>query len=153
MTIWRTRIIAVAFGVIAPPLLALGGCSISAGSGLSPEAARDDLLAALDETQDALGGAWDNRDDPTPRGCVIPLFVEGQQYPALRVGPPPRDAAAALTVVADAWDERGYTVATTIVGDVTELQARTAVDALLVFRVSAEAMTLQGESECRPAEG
>lgn len=152
MTIWRTRIIAVALSAIAPPLLALGGCAISAGSGLTPEAARDDLRSALDQTQDALGGDWDNRDDPTPRGCVIPIFVEGEQYPALRVGPAPRDAEKALATVADTWNDRGYTVATTIVGDVTELQAHTAVDALLVFRVSAKAMTLQGESECRPAE-
>ena len=152
MTNWRTRIVAVAFGAIAPPLLALGGCAISAGSGLTPAAARDDLRAALDETQVALGGAWDNRDDPTPRGCVIPLFVDGEQYPALRVGPPPHDTDEALATVANAWDERGYSVATTTVGDVTELQAHTSVDALLVFRVSAEAMTLQGESECRPSE-
>lgn len=151
MTTWRTRIAATALSAVVPPLLALGGCAISAGSGSTPAEARDALRDALDATQQELGGAWDNRDDPTSRGCVIPLWVDGERYPALRVGPAPRDAGAALAVVATIWAERGYAVDTTVVGDVTELQARTPVDALLVFRVSAEAMTLQGESECRPA--
>jgi hypothetical protein len=38
------------------------------------------------------------------------------------------------------------------VGEVIQLQARGDADELLLFRVSSNAMTLQGESECRPKD-
>ena len=151
MTTWRTRLGAAVLGAVAPPLLALGGCSVSAGSDATPTEARTDLLGALNATQLAVGGDWEVRDDPTPRGCVIPLWVEGERYPALRIGSAPRDTRAALAVVDRTWTEWGYKVDSTVVGDVTQLQGHSSVDAVLIFRVSTDAMTLQGESECRPA--
>ena len=39
----------------------------------------------------------------------------------------------------------------TVLGEVTQLQGQSPVEAVLIFRVSPDAMTLQGESECRPA--
>lgn len=121
-----------------------------AGSGLSPVEARTELYEALDETEEIVGGAWENQDDPTARGCVIPFWVDGEMYPALRIGTAPGDASVALDAVFDAWAEWGYNVEKTLVGEVNELQARNSLDELLIFRVSDDAMTLQGESECRP---
>ena len=43
------------------------------------------------------------------------------------------------------------TVATTQIGPVSQLVATSADHQILIFRVSDRAMTLQGESECRPA--
>ena len=134
-------------------MLALGGCSLHAGSGLSPLEARAELYDALDDTQDLLGGTWENRDDPTARGCSIPLWVEGETYPALRVGDAPAAPDEVIDTVQDAWTDWDYSVEHTLVGEVNELQGRNSLDELLIFRVSGEAMTLQGESECRPAEG
>lgn len=123
-----------------------------AGSGTSPVEARAELYDVLDETQELVGGSWDNQDDPTARGCVIPIWVDGEKYPALRIGSPPDDPQVALAAILDAWDEWGFTVEKTIVGDVNELQAHNSYNELLIFRVSDDAMTLQGESECRPSE-
>ncbi len=134
-------------------MLALGGCSLNAGSGLSPLEARAELYDALDDTQELIGGTWDNRDDPTARGCIIPLWVDGETYPALRVGIAPADPDAVIETVQDAWADWDYSVEHTLVGEVNELQGRNSLDELLIFRVSDEAMTLQGESECRPDEG
>jgi hypothetical protein len=145
-----SRLLAVASTLVAPAL-ALGGCAIQAGSGLSAEEARTELYSVLDETESAVGGVWENQDDPTARGCVIPLWVDGEMYPALRIGPAPEDPAGTLDEVVEAWADWGYTVRETKVGDVVELQGRNEVQELIVFRVSSEAMTLQGESECRPA--
>lgn len=120
------------------------------GSGLSAEESRTELYDSLDQTQEVLGGSWDNRDDPTSRGCLIPLWVEGKHYPGLRIGSAPTDTGSAADSVREAWTEWGYRVTQTLVGDVVELQARDSVGQLLVFRVTDDAMTLQGESECRP---
>jgi hypothetical protein len=141
-----TRAIAVA----SFPLAALGGCAINSGSGLSSAEARDSLYESLDMTEIALGGEWENRDDPTARGCVIPLWVEGEHYPGLRIGGSPSNVDRVVADVIDAWEDWGFHVERTLVGDIVELQGRDSVGELMIFRVSAKAMTLQGESECRP---
>lgn len=151
MMTWRTRVGAAMLGAVAPPLLALGGCSLGASSDATPTQARSDLQEVLTATQRAVGGEWEVRDDPTPRGCVIPLWVEGERYPALRIGSAPLDAEVALAAVERTWTQWGYEVDSTVLGEVTQLQGQSPVDAVLIFRVSPDAMTLQGESECRPA--
>ncbi|MCU1439610.1 MAG: transketolase central region [Rhodoglobus sp.] len=136
--------------MITSPLLALGGCAITAGSGLSSHEARGELYAVLDQTEETVGGVWKNQDDPTARGCVIPLWIEGEMFPGLRIGSPPRDMTSTLETVEQAWSKWGYRVEQSRIGEVVELQGRNSVHELLVFRVSEDAMTLQGESECRP---
>ncbi|CAN5340225.1 hypothetical protein BH11ACT4_BH11ACT4_24420 [soil metagenome] len=131
-------------------LLALAGCALQPDSGLSATQARTQFYSALDKTQEAVGGAWDVFDDPTARGCVIPFWIEGEKFPGLRIGPAPRDPQAMAQQVDASWRSWGYTVARSRTGDVIELQAHDKGGALLVFRASAMAMTLQGESECRP---
>ncbi len=145
----RRTLRATAFAVI-PLVLALGGCAVADGSGSSAGEARGALYDTLDATESAIGGVWENFDDPTARGCLIPIAVDGELYPGLRIGPAPRSRASAIDAVVATWTEWGYTVETTIVGEITQLQGRSAVHELLVFRVSEAAMTLQGESECRP---
>jgi hypothetical protein len=129
----------------------LGGCALNGGSGSSAIAARESLYDVLDATQAALGGAWDNQDDPTPRGCVIPLWKNGTQYPALRVGPAPQNAKTAVAKVSRLWRNRGFSLTTAVVGHVIQVQGKNKVSALLILRVSDEATTLQGQSECRPS--
>ncbi len=113
--------------------------------------ARVQLYSVLDDTQEAVGGGtWEVLDDPTARGCVIPLWLEGEQFPGLRIGPAPRDPEALADEVYASWTRLGYDVERSTTADVIELQARTSSDELVLFRVSGKAMTLQGESECRP---
>ena len=135
---------------LALALLALAGCAIQPGSGLSASQARVQFYSVLDKTQAAAGGAWEVLDDPTARGCVIPLWVEGEKFPGLRIGPAPRDPQLTANTVYSKWLGLGYSVVRTRIGEVIQLQARDARDELFIFRVSATAMTLQGESECRP---
>ena len=136
--------------VLILALAAASGCTVRTGSGAGPESARQSLYGVLDETQELLGGSWTNQDDPTPRGCSIPLFVEGEMYPALRVGTARGDSTAALATVSRLWSDKGYDVTSTGVGAVRELQGNNDVDQLLVLRINGRSMTLQGESECRP---
>ena len=140
--------------VIAPILalatIGLSGCAVTSGSGLSAQDAGEAFRQVLDDTQRAVGGQWEVHDDPTARGCIIPLWVEGERYPALRIGTPPTAANTALDLVEEFWTELGYAVASTQVGDATELQTTGDHGESLIFRVSDSAMTLQGESECRP---
>ena len=131
-------------------LLAVSGCAIQPGSGLSASQARVQFYNALDLTQAAVGGTWDVQDDSTARGCVIPLWVEGVKFPGLRIGPAPRDPQAMANAVYAAWSSWGYSVDRSRVGQVIQLQARGSKGDLLLFRVSENGMTLQGESECRP---
>ena len=116
----------------------------------SQEAARASLYASLDTTQELLGGTWDNQDDPTPRGCTVALWSDGGLFPALRVGPAPTRVDGAVATVSAYWTELGLALVTTDVGAVVELQGESEAGAVLILRVSADAMTLQGESECRP---
>jgi hypothetical protein len=142
----RVYFLLVAAGGIA----ALMGCAPASGTAESPGSARDRLYRVLDETQVALGGTWDNQDDPTSRGCVIPPFTEGELYPALRVGPPPPDVASVVNTVTALWRSRGYSVDETPIDTVFELQATGGSGEIAILRVSPDAMTLHGESECRP---
>ncbi|TAL44383.1 MAG: hypothetical protein EPN91_04500 [Salinibacterium sp.] len=128
----------------------LCGCSASV-AGPTVAQARERFYSVLDETQAAVGGVWENRDDSLARSCVIPNQSDGKQYPGLRIGSAPSDPEKSVQRVVNAWVHLGYSVKRTMIGDIAELQGRNAQDELLIFRVSDAAMTLQGESECRPA--
>ena len=146
----RVYLLLALAGSLAVVTPALSGCTAGNSGGESAESARDRLYGLLDETQVVLGGTWENQDDPTSRGCVIPLFTEGEMYPALRVGTPPARVAAAVASVTTLWRTRGYTVDEAAIDTVREVQAEGANGEIAILRVSAEAMTLHGESECRP---
>jgi hypothetical protein len=128
----------------------LTGCMIVPGSGVTPDEARDRFIAILDSTQDALGGRWENRDDPTVRSCTIPLWVEGVRYPGLRLGKAPGSPTSALKTVEAYWKTVDIAAERNEVGDVTELRGTNDAGDLFIFRANDGAMTLQGESECRP---
>jgi len=140
------RILVAPIAVAAAAVLtACGG-----GGGETSEQARDRFYAALDATQEALGGEWEVRDDTTARGCSLPLWTDGQSYPGLRLGPMPDDVSAAVTTARDALRERGYDTTIGDVGTVAELRARGNGTEVITFRVADDGMTLQGESDCRP---
>jgi len=146
----RVYLLLALAGSLAVVTPALSGCTAGNSGGESAESARDRLYGLLDETQVVLGGTWENQDDPTSRGCVIPLFTEGEMYPALRVGTPPARVADAVASVTTLWRTRGYTVDEAAIDTVREVQAEGDNGEIAILRVSAEAMTLHGESECRP---
>jgi hypothetical protein len=125
-------------------------CALGGRSGISSTDARTSLYSVLDDTQEILGGTWSNQDDPTPRGCSVSLWSEGELFPALRVGEPPDRPEAAVTAVSTYWTDLGHTLETTDVGEVAEVQATNDRGERLILRLSEGAMTLQGESECRP---
>lgn len=131
-------------------VVSLSGCAIKPASAVTDDEARDRFFSALDETQTLVGGQWQVLDDPTPRECVIPLWVGGERYPALRVGDAPLSVVLAANRVETAWNEQGMRVTRTDVGNVVEVKGESANGELMVFRVSDSASTLLGESECRP---
>ena len=134
----------------AAAVFCLSGCVLAQGSGATPDEARERFIGVLDSTQDALGGSWENADDPTPRNCTIPLWVEGIRYPGLRLGGAPDSPRAALDTVEQRWQALEVASKRTEIGDVTELRGSNPSGDLFIFRASDDAMTLQGESECRP---
>jgi hypothetical protein len=142
--------VAAALGAVGLLTIGLTGCSIQQATPVTDSEAQERFLAALDETQSIVGGQWEVLDDPTPRECVIPLWVAGVRYPALRVGDAPVLASVAADRVESAWNEHGIRVTRTDIGDVIEVKGETAEGELLILRVSASASTLLGESECRP---
>lgn len=144
----RSRWFARGLAAVAPAtVLVLAGCTASDSP--TADEARTEFLAALDDTQAMLGGTWDNRDDPTPRGCLLSLWADGIQYPALRIGPDPHSVESTVRAVETLWEEWGYRTERTSIGAAVEVQGSDD-GALLVFRASTQGMTLQGESSCRP---
>ncbi len=141
---------AIAGGLGTAVALTLTGCALAPATDVSDSEARDRFAALLDDAQRMVGGDWQVQDDPTPRECVIPLWVTGEQYPALRIGDASAAPAAAAERVEQAWVAEGIRVTRTDVGDVIEVSGETADGELIVLRVSASASTLLGESECRP---
>ncbi len=131
-------------------VVSLAGCAIQPASAVTDEEARERFFSALDDTQILVGGQWQVLDDPTPRECVIPLWVAGERYPALRVGDAPLSVVLAADRVETAWNEQGMRVTRTDVGTVVEVKGESANGELMIFRVSDSASTLLGESECRP---
>ena len=148
---WASRMPGV-IGALAFTLVALVGCAIESPGepALTASQARTQFYSTLDETQDAAGGTWVDYDDPTPRSCVVPLWIEGRQYPGLRIAGSPADPAAAANAVYTTWRSWGYEVDRSRIGTVIQLQVHFPSDQLLTFRVSSLSMTLQGSSECRP---
>jgi hypothetical protein len=136
----------------AAAVLCLSGCVVAQGSGATPDEARERFIGVLDSTQDALGGPWEDHDDPTPRNCTIPLWVEGIRYPGLRLADAADSPKAALETVERHWETLEVTSERTEVGDVTELRGNSPSGDLFIFRANDDAMTLMGESECRPKE-
>ncbi|MFC0678571.1 hypothetical protein ACFFGH_12045 [Lysobacter korlensis] len=135
---------------VAAAVLSLTGCVMAPGSGVTPDEARERFIGILDSTQEALGGSWENVDDPTARNCTIPLWVDGVRYPGLRLGEAPESPMHALRTVEDHWDALEVSSERTKVGEVTELRGTNPSGDLFIFRANQAAMTLQGESECRP---
>jgi hypothetical protein len=138
--------------IVAPAVIVVAGalCGCSASDGLTAGESRDRFHAALDSTQEALGGAWEVQDDGTPRGCGLPLWQEGESYAGLRVGPMPDDVSAAVSTARNVLRDQGYDTAVGGVGDVTEVRARGTGTEVIIFRITDDGMTLQGESDCRP---
>jgi hypothetical protein len=134
------------------PVLLLGSCmtqaqAVTSGAPTLAEA-RAEFFAIVDDTERIAGGTWNNQDDPTGRGCELADGSRGRTFSALRLAPAP-DLPVTEPIV-DLWDDWGFSVASTEIGPVTQLVATTDAHEILIFRVSASAMTLQGESECRP---
>lgn len=148
-------------GVIAAAVAAaLAHAAITGGAIGSAQAdpltaheARQGFSETLAATEELVGGTWEVRDDPFPRSCAA-LVASGQQIPALRIGEPAADPAAAAQAVEAAWTGWGYTVSQTAgvsMGfEVIELQAEGEVGEFLILRLSDQASTLQGESACAP---
>ncbi len=143
----RRSVVPIAAVLIAT---AMSGCAVQSPSSVTDLEARERFLEVLDEAQRLVGGAWQNMDDPTARECVIPLWIAGERYPALRVGDPPASVAGAADIIEQAWDDAGMRVTRTDIGDVIEVKGESAEGELVVLRVSDSASTLLGESECRP---
>lgn len=137
--------------VAAMMLLGLSGCALESPSEVSDTEARDRFIAVIDETQRTIGGDWQVDDDPTSRECMIPLWVSGHRYPALRIGEAPASVERTADAVEQAWRDDGMSVERQLVGDVVEVSATSEFGELFILRVSESAATLQGESECRPA--
>ncbi|WP_168915339.1 hypothetical protein [Microcella flavibacter] len=144
------RMLTIAAVLVSVSAVSLSGCALQSPSEVTDAEARDRFLAVIDETQQLVGGAWQVDDDPTPRGCTVPVWVAGERYPALRVSEDPRGDGHADRVQ-EAWEDNGLEVDRSLVGDVVELKAESEFGEVYLFRVSEQAMTLQGESECRPA--
>ncbi len=130
--------------------VSMSGCAVQQATPVTDAEAHERFLAELDETQSIVGGEWEVLDDPTPRECVIPLWVTGERYPALRLGDAPVLASIAADRVESSWNEQGMRVTRTDIGDVIEVKGESTNGELLVLRVSESASTLLGESECRP---
>ena len=124
----------------------------AAAAGSTPLEARAALAEVLDETQDLAGGTWTTRDDASPRSCAVQWGLSGDTYALLRISTAPTDSRVA-DGVQRTWERWGYTVARSEVGPVSQLVGTLSPTAeVMVFRVSERAMTLQGESACRPSE-
>lgn len=137
--------------VAAMMLLGLSGCALESASEVSDSEARDRFIAVIDEAQRTIGGDWQVDDDPTSRECMIPLWVPGHRFPALRIGEAPASVERTADAVERAWRDDGMSVERQLVGDVVEVSATSEFGELFILRVSESAATLQGESECRPA--
>jgi len=142
---------AVAFVACAAAVaVVLSGCAVQQQSTLTDSETRERFLTVLADAQTVVGGEWKILDDPTPRECVIPLWVIGERYPALRVGDPPVSVAVAADRTERAWTDVGMRVTRTDIGDVVEVKGESGDGEIVVLRVSESASTLIGESECRP---
>ena len=71
----RQRVAVAALCVVGLLAIGLSGCAIQQETPVTDAEAHDRFLAALDDTQDIVGGEWEVLDDPTPRECVIPLWI------------------------------------------------------------------------------
>lgn len=121
---------------------------------MDPLAARDELSALFDETQELIDGDWTNEDQVVPLSCTTSEGAGGVQFELHRTGPGTEDADAAADQVADLWKANGYEILRT--GDAGafgfEVAAENPRRSSIVFTTTDDASILTGGSGCEPGD-
>lgn len=121
----------------------------------TPQENRDALATLFDETQELIGGEWENTDDPTPMNCDVLGGGEGVQYSFLRSAAGVAELSTMQQLadeVAKLWRANGYTVtpgAHPIEG-VIEVAGNNNQRGSLLFGINENAASLYGGSDCTP---
>ena len=148
VSVGAIRAVAFTAAVTAISVACLSGCATTPDSAHS----RTKFYKFLDSTQVLVGGDWDVRDDPTPRSCDLSIGGAGRTYPGLRIGSRPDSDSVALDAVREAWEDDGFAVEASEIGQSTELKGVGNRGELVMFRIGVGGMTLSGMSACVSAE-
>ena len=120
---------------------------------MTPLQSQSDLLALLDETQAAIGGTWDNDDDPSPLQCTLASGATGVTFSGYRRSSEPVDVQAGVDTVVKFWESKGFDV---------ELKSELAgledvfvhfagdKDRYLHFSIGENIMAVEGWGACAP---
>lgn len=88
----------------------------------TPKQSQEKLLALLDETQQLIGGDWENSDSGSPRDCQLPGSGDtGTTFTGLRSQEMPALDDATTAEVVALWEKRGFEAGTGAMGILTSV--------------------------------
>lgn len=138
--------------LLAIGALLLTGCSTGGSENtMTPQEAQAELLALLDETQEAVGGQWQVDDDDTPLQCILPSGETGVTFSGYRRASQPVEGGA--DAVAAFWESKGFTVEPRpeLAGlDDVFVRFPGEPDRYLHFAIGDNVMALEGWGRCVP---
>lgn len=139
-------------------LMLATGCAAPAPTDASvdsPQESQDKLLALLDETQELIGGEWENEDSPSPRDCELPGSGDtGTTFTGARSTQGPGLDQAGTSELLKFWKSKGFDSGTKSMGVLTSVLA---VDPdneahYVELLVGKQATQLNGQAACVPGD-
>jgi hypothetical protein len=139
-------------------VLGLMGCSSPAAdpsTQASPKEAQVALLALLDDTQQIIGGEWENEDSPSPRDCELPGSGDtGTTFTGARSLKAPELDDASVSKVLKFWEGEGFEAGSKTMGVLTSVLA---VDPdnkahYIELLIGEHATQLNGQAPCVPGD-
>lgn len=98
--------------IVGAVVLMMAGCTAPSDTSQpadSPKESQQKLLALLDQTQELIGGDWENHDSPSPRDCELPGSGEtGTTFTGARSQKMPALDDETVSQVLNLWEKEGF---------------------------------------------
>ena len=139
-------------------VVAVTGCASpppDADTRHSPKESQAALLALLDDTQQLVGGEWQNEDSPSPRDCELPGSGDtGTTFTGARSLAAPALDDATVSKVLDFWEGEGFEAGSKAMGALTSVLG---VDPdnkanYVELLIGDQATQLNGQAACVPGD-
>lgn len=142
--------------ILGAAALMLAGCAAPVDGSTpddSPKESQEKLLALLDETQQLIGGDWENQDSGSPRDCELPGSGDtGTTFTGARSQEMPALDDDTVAKVFEFWEGEGFEAGEAGMGVLTSVLGVHPDNKsyYVELRIGEQATQLSGQAACVP---
>ncbi|MEV8272810.1 hypothetical protein [Microbacterium sp. NPDC077184] len=136
---------------LAAATVLLAGCSPQEGTDMTPDQARDNLIALIESTAAELGGAWEDPIQPYPEGCTMSGGASGVRYNSGAGSAPSADPEVDAERVAEYWRSLGME-ARVVLDPPAAVFATGGASTNISFDAGPQSSSILGSSVCVPGD-